>query len=772
MSERMSVKFRLREMIRLLLVAAAIFLAMTLVTHSPNDIHATAGQSVANAGGLIGAWCAYAIFAFFGSFSYLLPVLILYGILISYLERKALPERSTAIIVLRCIGVIMTFAAGSGLTSIFFYSLGESLPYGPGGVLGNSIYHYLLPLLSHAGSIILLIAAFLIGLTLFSGVSWLKFVILLLKGAWRSLAFVSKRASAVAKKKVREKQTQSPAFTIANTSEPQTDNPKKTGGLSRILAKHLKKDSSKSAHTDLVLVTPKQVITAVPDTEAIRQVKSNKNTSIKGLPNVSLLDDAERNKDEMPKAHLTEMAVLIEQRLADFGIKSKVVGVCPGPIVTRFELQLAPGTKVSKLSGLSKDLARSLTAHSVRIVEVIPGKPVVGLEVPNEKRQIVRLKEVLDSKEFHKIHSPLAMGLGKDIAGQPQAVNLAKMPHLLIAGTTGSGKSVGVNAMILSMLFKATPETLRLIMIDPKMLELSIYEGIPHLLTPVVTDMKEAANALRWCVREMERRYKVMASVGVRHIIGLNDKIRAAEKSGSPLKDQTWAANNPGAEQDDARANLTTMPYIVVVVDEFADMIMVVGKKVEELIARLAQKARAAGIHLILATQRPSVDVVTGLIKANIPSRISFQVSSKVDSRTIIDQMGAEQLIGYGDMLYLPAGTTVPTRIHGAFVADHEVHAVVNAWKERGTPEYTDSILSTESEDDSSRAEGQDAEQDALYDEAVQIVLETQRASISSVQRRLRIGYNRAARLLESMETAGMVSEIQSNGMREILVKS
>jgi S-DNA-T family DNA segregation ATPase FtsK/SpoIIIE len=486
------------------------------------------------------------------------------------------------------------------------------------------------------------------------------------------------------------------------------------------------------------------------------------------LPSIDLLDEPQTNGSPVSKESLEQMASMVEQKLADFGINASVAGACPGPIVTRFELQLAPGVKVSKLSGLSKDLARSLAAHSVRIVEVIPGKPVVGLEVPNESREMVRLKEVLGSKAFAKSHSPLSMGLGKDIAGQPEVVDLGKMPHLLVAGTTGSGKSVGVNAMILSMLFKATPSELRLIMIDPKMLELSIYEGIPHLLTPVVTDMKEAANALRWCVREMDRRYRVMAALGVRNIAGLNEKLKTAQKADKPIKDPLWQQANPGEPAANA-PDLESMPYIVVIVDEFADMMMVVGKKVEELIARLAQKARAAGIHLILATQRPSVDVITGLIKANIPSRIAFQVSSRIDSRTILDQQGAEQLLGYGDMLYLPPGTSVPIRVHGAFVADHEVHTTVAAWKERGEPEYIDNVTA-ESPGEEDSEDGENAENDPLYDEAVKIVVESQRASISGVQRRLKIGYNRAARLLEQMESAGIVSEIQSNGMREILV--
>jgi len=490
------------------------------------------------------------------------------------------------------------------------------------------------------------------------------------------------------------------------------------------------------------------------------------------IPSIELLDDPEEKSIQVSEQALAHMACLLEEKLVDFGITAKVVGVCPGPVVTRYELQLAPGMKVSKLSNLNKDLARSLSAISVRIVEVIPGKPYVGIEIPNEKRQIVRLKEVLKSKAFTQPKMPLLMALGKDISGEAEVVNLEKMPHLLVAGTTGSGKSVGLNAMLLSMLFKATPDELRLIMIDPKMLELSIYEGIPHLLTPVVTDMKEAANALRWCVKEMDRRYRLMASLAVRNLAGYNQKVSDAIKAKAPIQDPIVKQLNPNMTEI---PTLEPMPCIVVLVDEFADMMMVVGKKVEELIARLAQKARAAGIHLILATQRPSVDVITGLIKANIPTRMAFQVSSKIDSRTILDQQGAEQLLGHGDMLYLPPGAGVPTRVHGAFVADHEVHKVVQAWKELGEPEYIDSILQTSSSDDPALGESdeeEDYEQDELYDEAVNLVIESGRASISMVQRRLKIGYNRSARLLEAMEAAGIVSEVMPNGMRELLVNN
>lgn len=487
------------------------------------------------------------------------------------------------------------------------------------------------------------------------------------------------------------------------------------------------------------------------------------------LPSLELLDRVNRTSNPISQEELDQVSRTVESVLKDFGVEVQVAGVQPGPVVTRFELDLAPGVKVSKISNLSKDIARSLSAIAVRVVEVIPGKSYVGLELPNRNREIVRLSEVIESESFSKSGSPLSMVLGKDIAGKPVTVDLAKMPHLLVAGTTGSGKSVGINVMILSMLYKSQPEDVRMIMIDPKMLELSVYDGIPHLLTEVVTDMKDAANALRWCVGEMERRYKLMSALGVRNLKGYNQKVEEAAASGEPLRDPIW---KPGDSMDERPPELEKLPYIVVVVDELADMMMIVGKKVEELIARIAQKARAAGIHLILATQRPSVDVITGLIKANIPTRISFQVSSKIDSRTILDQSGAEHLLGQGDMLYMPPGSGVPVRVHGAFVDDHEVHAVVADWKQRGRPNYIDEILSGDSGEDSllpGESSDDDGESDPLYDEAVAFVTETRRVSVSSVQRKFRIGYNRAARIVEQMEHSGVVSAAGHNGAREVI---
>ena len=489
------------------------------------------------------------------------------------------------------------------------------------------------------------------------------------------------------------------------------------------------------------------------------------------LPSLDLLDRPDKAKNPISEEELDSVSRLVETKLLDFNVQAKVVGVYPGPVVTRFELDLAPGIKVSKITGLSKDLARSLSAISVRVVEVIPGKTYIGIELPNKYREIVRLSEVINAPKFEQNPSPLTMVLGKDIAGQPVCADLGKMPHLLVAGTTGSGKSVGVNVMILSLLYKSGPDDVRMIMIDPKMLELSVYEGIPHLLCEVVTDMKEAANALRWCVGEMERRYKLMSALGVRNLKGYNQKVLEAKEAGYPILDPLFKDTDGMKEGPD---ELDKLPSIVVVIDEFADMMMIVGKKVEELIARIAQKARAAGIHLVLATQRPSVDVITGLIKANIPTRMAFQVSSKIDSRTILDQQGAENLLGMGDMLYLPPGTSVPERVHGAFVDDHEVHAVVNDWKARGKPNYIDEILNGDATEDvllpGETSENADEESDPLYDEAVAFVIETGKVSVSSVQRKLRVGYNRAARLVEQMETSGIVSSPGHNGARDVLV--
>jgi S-DNA-T family DNA segregation ATPase FtsK/SpoIIIE len=517
-------------------------------------------------------------------------------------------------------------------------------------------------------------------------------------------------------------------------------------------------------HEPIRIEPPAPEIPKSARAEREKQVPLFENLPDSLLPPLSLLDEPEKQLETLSTETLEFTSRLIEKKLLDFGVEVKVVAAYPGPVITRFEIEPAVGVKGSQIINLVKDLARALSVVSIRVVETIPGKSLMGLEIPNPTRQIVRLSEILASQVYADQASPLTLALGKDIAGNPIVADLARMPHLLIAGTTGSGKSVAINAMLLSLVYKAPPKQVRLILIDPKMLELSVYEGIPHLLAPVVTDMRQAANALNWCVAEMDRRYKLMNALGVRNMAGFNQKVREAEKAKKPIM-------NPFATSPETAEPLHEMSLIVVVIDELADLMMVVGKKVEELVARLAQKARAAGIHLVLATQRPSVDVITGLIKANIPTRIAFQVSARVDSRTILDQMGAEALLGQGDMLYLPPGTGFPQRVHGAFVGDHEVHKIVEHLKKLARPQYVESVLEgPETEADAEGGlEGGDAESDPLYDQAVAIVLKTRRASISLVQRHLRIGYNRAARLIEQMERAGLVSAMQTNGNRDVL---
>ncbi|WP_158106902.1 DNA translocase FtsK [Caedibacter taeniospiralis] len=796
---------RLRVTWLVLMGAIALFLLLSLFSYDSNDPGWTIAQSqpqIRNYAGIVGAYTANIILAICGVFGFLIPFLLIYGVWQLFLERKNFAESSTLLMLMRFAGAILLIFAGSGLAQIAFSIFAIYMPEGAGGILGQEVAKYAVFYLSTAGSVLMLTVAFALGLTLFSGGFWIRllaalirFIVINLKDFFASSPEEKERKAAQRKIDQAEQEAQRQ---LRKEQKLLAKEEKKALALEKKQAQDLADDNkrtlfessdlginrpwedttrSSEPYDDELILTPTRKLPGqaqeleLSRSEFHKDLKTkkikNKTDKITGLPSLELLDDPNAVKEQVPKEFLQKMALLVEEKLADFGIQVKVVGSFPGPVITRFELELAPGVKVSKLSGLAQDLARSLSTARVRVVEVIPGKPYVGIELPNQKREMVRLKEVLSHKKFIDSSSPLTMGLGVDIAGIPETANLAKMPHLLVAGTTGSGKSVGVNAMIISMLYKSAPDDLRLIMIDPKMLELSIYEGIPHLLTPVVTDMNEAANALRWCVKEMDRRYELMAAAGVRNIAGLNEKILAAEKAGDPMKDPLWLKLRPGHEEQTPL--LEKLPYIVVIADEFADMMMVVGKKVEELIARLAQKARAAGVHLILATQRPSVDVVTGLIKANIPTRIAFQVSSKIDSRTILDQQGAEQLLGHGDMLYLPPGTGVPMRVHGAFVDDDEVHRVVAAWKEMGEPEYIDSI--TASDEDSEGGDTESEDNDPLYDEAVKIVVETQRASISSIQRRLRIGYNRSARLIEEMESAGIVSEMQSNGMRDVLIK-
>ncbi len=623
-----------------------------------------------------------------------------------------------------------------------------------GGMLGALVVDLSTPVLAVLGTTLVLFATFLFGLTITAAISWLDFIDRV--GA-TTLRLISGTAEKFDKWLEDRKQAVAAKQRLASRK--------------KVLDIHIEKEKKRVPPTIKTFSTNKAVEKS-PRVEKERQGTLFATTSVRELPAIGLLDAwQETNDSGFSKESLEAMSKLLELKLKDFGIVIEVTAVNPGPVITRFEVQPAPGVKVSRITNLAKDLARSLAIVSVRVVEVIPGKTVIGIEIPNEKRETIQFSQVLSSPDFDLSTSPLSMALGHDIVGKPVIVDLGKMPHLLVAGTTGSGKSVGINAMILSLLFKSTPEHVRLIMIDPKMLELSVYDGIPHLLTPVITDMKDAANGLRWCVAEMERRYKLMSALGVRNLAGFNKKVEDAKKAGQPIIDPIWKADPTLLQDDQSAPELEALPSIVVIVDELADMMMVVGKKVEELIARIAQKARAAGIHLILATQRPSVDVLTGLIKANIPTRLSFMVQSKVDSRTILGEGGAEQLLGHGDMLFLPPGGGVPTRVHGAFVSDEEVHRVVADWKERGTPVYIESITRVSDESDGSGGSfgDGDEESDALYDEAVQFVTETRKASISSVQRKLRIGYNRAARMIESMEAAGVVSEMGNNGSREVL---
>jgi S-DNA-T family DNA segregation ATPase FtsK/SpoIIIE len=620
--------------------------------------------------------------------------------------------------------------------------------------LGSVVVDLSLPLFASLGSTLLLFAIFLFGLTISASISWLNVIDKL--GAW-TLGTISLLTEKGQKWLEQRKQTLATKARLESRK--------------KVLDIHIEKEKKRVPPT--IKEPPRKKAVKSTRVEKERQGTLFEASSVKELPAISLLDAwQEIHESGFSKESLEAMSKLLELKLGDFGIEIEVTAVNPGPVITRFEVQPAPGVKVSRITNLAKDLARSLAVVSVRVVEVIPGKTVIGIEIPNEKREIIQLSQVLSSPEFDRAGSALSMALGHDIVGKPVIVDLGKMPHLLVAGTTGSGKSVGINAMILSLLFKSTPEQVRMIMIDPKMLELSVYDGIPHLLTPVITDMKDAANGLRWCVGEMERRYKLMSALGVRNLAGFNAKVSDAQKAGKPISDPTWQFDPMLLSEEQSAPELEPLPSVVVIVDELADMMMVVGKKVEELIARIAQKARAAGIHLVLATQRPSVDVLTGLIKANVPTRLSFMVQSKVDSRTILGEGGAEQLLGHGDMLFLPPGGGVPTRVHGAFVSDDEVHRVVADWKRRGEPVYIDAITQSSEDGDllsASAESGEGEEDDALYDEAVRFVTESRKASISAVQRKLRIGYNRAARMIESMEAAGVVSEMGHNGSREVI---
>lgn len=738
----------LREIALIVFGAVALFLTASLITYDPTDpgwSHSETVIYIANAGGIAGAWFADVFLYAFGYLAYLFPFMMAYmGWLLFASRNEEEDYFDGRMLVLRSIGFVLTLGTGTGLAALHFINVSD-LPLHAGGILGDVLANTLIEAFNFLGGTLFLFALFLTGVTLFTSLSWLRLmdntgrITLDLLGWVVNLGYgVRDRVYYWLHGEDEEKY------------EEITKRPKKR-------------------------VTPRIVETNTPEIQESERAQRERQTPLfetpddNTLPALALLDAAEAPKNQLTKAAMEAISHMVELKLEDFGIVVDVVAVHPGPVITRYELQPAPGVKVSQISSLAKDLARSLSVISVRIVEIIPGKSTIGLEIPNEVREIVRLSEILKSERFATAHSPLSIALGKDIGGHPIVADLEKMPHLLVAGTTGSGKSVGLNAMVLSILYNATPAEVRMIMIDPKMLELSVYEGIPHLLAPVVTDMKEAANALRWCIAEMDRRYRLMSQMGVRNLTGFNRRVNDAIKSGNPVPDPTYKPNDLLNEEE--VRYLEPLPNIVIIIDELADMMMVVGKKVEELIARLAQKARASGIHLILATQRPSVDVLTGLIKANIPTRIAFQVSAKVDSRTILDQGGAEQLLGHGDMLFLPPGTAVPTRVHGAFVSDQEIHRVVKDLRKHGEPEYIEEILegpANISDTGMPLPDPEDQVMDELYDQAVAIVTETGRASISGVQRRLRVGYNRAARMVEEMERSGLVGPLQSNGMREV----
>ena len=756
-------RLRLREGAFIGLVAVCIYALMALLSYHGEDpgwSRTGGGGRVHNMGGPAGAWLSDVFFSLFGYMAYLFPLLIGYRAWVLYRDRYRESGFDWPGFVIRIIGLTLVMIASTALANIA-ESGPPALPFGAGGVLGQAVGGAALTAFSSIGSRLIMVAILLFGLTVFTDLSWLKLMdqtgALILRSSEKFWDWFQRRQQ--------------------HQQRDRSDR-----DMQKARQEALVKQKEREKEKTPVKITPPAPLPAPVRSERVQKEKQQSlfdSTSITALPALELLDEADRRQKRGYSTETLEaMSKLLEIKLADFGVSAEVVAVLPGPVITRFEIQPAAGTKASKISGLAKDLARSLAVISVRVVEVIPGKSVMGIEIPNEDREVVNFREVLASKAYEEAKSPITLALGHDISGEPIVADLSRMPHLLVAGTTGSGKSVGVNAMLLSILYKATPADVRLIMVDPKMLELSVYDGIPHLLAPVITDMKDAAAGLRWCVAEMERRYKLMAAMGVRNLAGFNRKLVDARQAGEPILDPFFKPEeNYDAGEEVAKAPpLETLPMIVVVIDEFADMMMIVGKKVEELIARIAQKARAAGIHLILATQRPSVDVITGLIKANVPTRIAFQVSSRIDSRTILDQGGAEQLLGHGDMLYMPPGSGLPMRVHGAFVSDEEVHRVVADWKRRGQPDYIEGLLEEGNNYDGvpgfSSGDGEDSgnsESDELYDEAVRFVCETRRASISSVQRKLRIGYNRAARLIEAMEAAGVVTSMNTNGSREVL---
>ena len=734
---------RLREAKWLALVAVAAYLGLILATFDradPGWSHSATVERLHNAGGHAGAWLADLMLYLFGVSAWWWVGLLVYAVIWGYrrLDGSSISDKRPFLIALA--GFSMLLVASCGIEALRFYSIKVSLPLAPGGLFGAVIGQVFHATFGFTGATLLLLAMGAIGLSLFTGISWIE----LMEAIGRACEWVWFKAIELWQRRADRK-----------------------AGEIAVVEREIVVEAEKKRVEDHAPIRIEAPVREIPKSERVikeKQAPLFQDLPDTPLPPLALLDEAPPDPELVSAETLEFTSRLIEKKLKDFGVEVKVLAAYPGPVITRYEIEPAVGVKGSQVVNLVKDLARALSVVSIRVVETIPGKSCMGLEIPNPRRQTVRLTEILGSKAYHDLHSPLTLALGKDIGGNPVVVDLARMPHLLVAGTTGSGKSVALNAMILSLLYKAEPRDVRMVMVDPKMLELSVYQDIPHLLAPVVTDMKQAAAALMWCIGEMERRYKLMSWLGVRNLSGFNHKVAEAEKRGEKLQD-------PNTLATDTPVPLQRLPHIVVVIDELADLMMVVGKKVEELIARLAQKARAAGIHLLVATQRPSVDVITGLIKANIPTRIAFQVSSKVDSRTILDQHGAETLLGAGDMLYLPPGTGHPQRVHGAFVADQEVHKVVEYLKQQGEPDYVEGLLEADEDGDGGEflAGGGGGESDALYDQAVEIVMRTRRPSISLVQRHLRIGYNRAARLLEQMEQAGLVSSMQTNGNREVL---
>ncbi len=740
----------LTEIRWILQVAVFAFLLMALLSYSRRDpswTHAAQVDHISNWAGRVGAWTADIMLLLFGLSAYWLVVLLARRIASNYrriTRHDGLPEepRKPASWLAEGFAFVLVLLASDGIEALRMWSLKVQLPRAPGGVVGETVARGMSHAFGFTGGTLALLVAFAIGLSLYFRFSWLSVAERVGDGIISAVTLAKLRREAERDRKLGE------AAAVRREGKVEEE---------RVRIED---------HEPVTIVPP--IVTPAKSERVEKERQVPLFTDLPGdstLPAVSLLDPAPQTQESIPADTLEFTSRLIEKKLKDFGVEVSVVAAYPGPVVTRYEIEPATGVKGSQIVNLAKDLARSLSLVSVRVVETIPGKNYMALELPNQRRQTVRLSEILGSEVYAAASSLLTIGLGKDIGGKPVCADLAKMPHLLVAGTTGSGKSVGINAMILSLLYKATAEQVRLILIDPKMLEMSVYEGIPHLLCPVVTDMRQAGHALNWTVAEMERRYKLMSKLGVRNLAGYNNKIEDAHKREDKIP-------NPFSLTPDDPEPLGRLPHIVVVIDELADLMMVVGKKVEELIARIAQKARAAGIHLILATQRPSVDVITGLIKANVPTRIAFQVSSKIDSRTILDQMGAESLLGMGDMLYLPPGSGLPVRVHGAFVSDDEVHRVVEKLKEHGEPNYIEGLLEggiADGDEGSAGAGEGGGESDPLYDQAVEVVIKNRRASISLVQRHLRIGYNRAARLLEQMEQSGLVSAMSSSGNREIL---